>query len=70
MKLIYHESMHEEYKQPRNLDKPLFYISQQQYSQLDGRKVSTLLFQEISALQWIVKMFSVQQLFTGQDYTI
>lgn len=51
MKLIYHESMHEEYKQPRNLDKPLFYISQQQYCQLDGRKVSTLLFQEISALQ-------------------
>lgn len=51
MKLIYHEGIHEEYKQSRNLGKPLFYTSQQQYCQLDGRKVSTFLFQEISALQ-------------------
>lgn len=39
MKLIYHESIQEEYNQSRNLDKPLFYTSQQQYCQLDGRKV-------------------------------
>lgn len=70
MKLVYHEGIHKEYKQSRDLDEPLFYTSQQHYCQLGGWKVSTLLFQEISALQRIVKMFSVQQLITAQDYTI
>lgn len=70
MKLVYHEGIHKDYNQSRNLDKSVFYTSQQQYCQLGGRKASTLLFQEISALQWIVKMFSVLQLITAQDYTI
>lgn len=51
MKLVYHEGIHKEYKQSRDLDEPLFYTSQQHYCQLGGWKVSTLLFQEISALQ-------------------